>query len=64
MHSIDAHEASVGASLAKIVADAGYRGHNASKEKAFKVYVVGQLPLLSVSQTVCATGESLRSANK
>ena len=35
-------EASVGASLAKIVADAGYRGHNASKEKAFKVYVVGQ----------------------
>ena len=35
-------EASVGASLAKIVADAGYRGHNASKEKAFKVYVAGQ----------------------
>ena len=27
-------EASVGASLAKIVADAGYRGHNASNEKA------------------------------
>src|SRR5258706_12655785 len=35
-------EASVGASLAKIVADAGYRGHNASKEKTFKVYVAGQ----------------------
>jgi IS5 family transposase len=35
-------EASVGASLAKIVTDAGYRGHNASKEKAFKVYVAGQ----------------------
>src|ERR1700694_1617545 len=35
-------EASVGASLAKIIADAGYRGHNASKEKAFKVYVAGQ----------------------
>jgi len=35
-------EASVGASLTKIVADAGYRGHNAPKEKAFKVYVAGQ----------------------
>ena len=35
-------ETSVGASLMKIVADAGYRGHNAPKDKAFKVYVAGQ----------------------
>src|ERR1019366_2179406 len=42
-------EASVGAGLAKIVADAGYRGHNASKEKAFKVYVAGQKRGLSTA---------------
>ena len=35
-------ETSIGASLTKIVADAGYRGHNAPKGKAFKVYVAGQ----------------------
>jgi hypothetical protein len=42
-------EASVGASLAKIVADAGYRGRNASKEKAFKAYVAGQKRGLSAA---------------
>ena len=42
-------EASVGASLATIVADAGYRGHNASREKAFKVYVAGQKRGLSAA---------------
>ena len=45
-------ETSVGASLTKIVADAGYRGHNASKEKAFKVYVAGQKR--GLSDTVCS----------
>ncbi len=35
-------EASIGASLSQIVADAGYRGHNAPRDKAFKVYVAGQ----------------------
>ncbi|MGH6883496.1 MAG: IS5 family transposase [Hypericibacter sp.] len=34
-------EKSVGAELGKIVADAGYRGHNAAKDKSFKVYVAG-----------------------
>lgn len=34
-------ETSVGASLTRIVADAGYRGHNAPKDKAFKVHVAG-----------------------
>jgi transposase, IS5 family len=35
-------ETSVGASLDRIVADAGYRGHNAPKDKMFKVHVAGQ----------------------
>lgn len=35
-------ETSVGANLSKIVADAGYRGHNAPKDKAFQVHVAGQ----------------------
>jgi transposase, IS5 family len=34
-------EKSVGAELGKIVTDAGYRGHNAPKDKSFKVYVAG-----------------------
>lgn len=34
-------ERTVGASLGKIVTDAGYRGHNAPKDKQFKVYVAG-----------------------
>jgi len=34
-------ETSVGASLTRIVADAGYRGHNAPKDKAFKVHIAG-----------------------
>jgi len=34
-------EASIGVSLEKVITDAGYRGHNAPKEKAFKVYVAG-----------------------
>ncbi|MDQ0475339.1 hypothetical protein QO011_008382, partial [Labrys wisconsinensis] len=38
---IPAIEAMVGANLAKAVTDAGYRGHNAPKDKAFKVYVAG-----------------------
>jgi IS5 family transposase len=35
-------EASLGASLARIITDAGYKGHRAPKEKRFKVYVAGQ----------------------
>jgi IS5 family transposase len=35
-------EASVGANLTRIVTDAGYRGHNAPKDKQFKVNVAGQ----------------------
>jgi transposase, IS5 family len=35
-------EASLGASLARIITDAGYRGHHAPKEQRFKVYVAGQ----------------------
>jgi transposase, IS5 family len=34
-------EAQTGAQLDKIVVDAGYRGHNAPKDKSFKVYVAG-----------------------
>lgn len=34
-------ENSIGVELKKIVADAGYRGHNAPKDKGFKVYVAG-----------------------
>jgi IS5 family transposase len=42
-------ETSIGASLSQIVADAGYRGHNAPKDKAFKVYVAGQKRGLSAA---------------
>ena len=35
-------EAQIGASLARIVADRGYRGHNAPPDKRFKVYISGQ----------------------
>jgi IS5 family transposase len=34
-------ETAIGANLGKIVADAGYRGHNAPKDKTFKVHVAG-----------------------
>ncbi|RJT40402.1 hypothetical protein D3227_10570 [Mesorhizobium waimense] len=36
---ISAIETAIGANLGKIVADAGYRGHNAPKDKMFKVHV-------------------------
>jgi IS5 family transposase len=42
-------ETSIGASLTRIVADAGYRGHNAPKDKQFKVYVAGQKRGLSAA---------------
>ncbi len=35
-------EAQIGASLTRIVADRGYRGHNAPPDHKFKVYVSGQ----------------------
>ena len=35
-------ESTVGATLTRIVADAGYRGHNAPTEQRFKVYVANQ----------------------
>jgi IS5 family transposase len=35
-------EAQIGASLARIVADRGYRGHNAPPDQRFKVYISGQ----------------------
>jgi transposase, IS5 family len=35
-------EATTGAMLARILADAGYKGHNAPKEHKFKVYTQGQ----------------------
>jgi IS5 family transposase len=35
-------ETQVGANLARIVADRGYRGHNAPPEHKFKVYISGQ----------------------
>ena len=35
-------EAQIGASLARIVADRGYRGHNAPPAHRFKVYISGQ----------------------
>ena len=38
---IPAIEDTIGVSLGKIVADAGYRGHNAPKDKMFKVHVAG-----------------------
>jgi IS5 family transposase len=42
-------EASVGAHLDRIVTDAGYRGHNAPKEKRFQVYIAGQKRGLSAA---------------
>lgn len=38
---IPAIETAIGANLGKIVTDAGYRGHNAPKDKMFKVHVAG-----------------------
>jgi transposase, IS5 family len=35
-------EATTGAALSRILADAGYKGHNAPKEHKFKVYTQGQ----------------------
>jgi transposase, IS5 family len=35
-------EAQIGASLSRVVADCGYRGHNAPPEHRFKVYISGQ----------------------
>jgi transposase, IS5 family len=35
-------EQTIGVSLARIITDAGYKGHHAPKEKRFKVYVAGQ----------------------
>ena len=35
-------EQTIGAELERIITDAGYRGHHASKERRFKVYVAGQ----------------------
>jgi hypothetical protein len=34
-------ESSIGASLGKIVTDAGYRGHNPPKDKMFNIHVAG-----------------------
>jgi IS5 family transposase len=39
---IPAIEASLGTTIARTVTDAGYKGHNAPKEKRFQVYVAGQ----------------------
>ena len=38
---LPAIEETIGVNLAKAVADAGYRGHNAPKDKMFKVHVAG-----------------------
>jgi transposase, IS5 family len=35
-------EAQIGASLARIIADRGYRGHNLAPDQRFKVYISGQ----------------------
>ncbi len=35
-------EAQIGANLARILADRGYRGHNAPPDHRFKVYISGQ----------------------
>jgi transposase, IS5 family len=35
-------EATIGAELARVVTDAGYKGHHAPNEKRFRVYVAGQ----------------------
>ena len=42
-------ESSIGAELDRIVTDAGYKGHNAPKEKRFKVYVAGRKRGLSAA---------------
>jgi IS5 family transposase len=42
-------EATVGAELARIVTDAGYKGHHAPAEKRFQVYVAGQKRGLSAA---------------
>ena len=39
---IPAIESTIGAALDRIVTDAGYKGHNAPKDRRFKVYVAGQ----------------------
>ena len=39
---IPAIQATLGVELARVVTDAGYKGHTAPKEKRFKVYVAGQ----------------------
>ena len=39
---IPAIEAQVGATLSRIIADAGYKGHNAPQTHRFKVYTAGQ----------------------
>ena len=38
---VPAIEETIGVTLARIVADAGYRGHNAPKDKMFKVHIAG-----------------------
>ena len=38
---VPAIEETIGVTLARIVADAGYRGHNAPKNKMFKVHIAG-----------------------
>jgi IS5 family transposase len=43
-------EAQIGASLARIVADRGYRGHNAPPDHKFRVYISGQR--LRVTETI------------
>jgi IS5 family transposase len=35
-------EAQIGAPVTRVLADRGYRGHNASPEMRFKVYIAGQ----------------------
>jgi IS5 family transposase len=40
--SIPEIEAQIGVSLARIVADRGYRGHNVPPDHRFKVYISGQ----------------------
>jgi transposase, IS5 family len=42
-------ERTIGAELDRLVTDAGYRGHNAPREKRFKVYVAGQKRGLSAA---------------
>lgn len=39
---VPAIENRIGATIARLFADKGYRGHNAPKDKAFKVYIAGQ----------------------